>query len=75
MEYDRGDNFPIDFEPNGILFGPKSERKTITTIGYHEIEKKQKALPVSVLGVSEAFFAGEHSGTETTRLGNALASW
>ena len=23
MGYDRGDSFPIDFEPNGILFGSK----------------------------------------------------
>ena len=25
MEYDRGDSFPFDFEPNGIPFGPKSK--------------------------------------------------
>ena len=27
MGYDRGDCFPFDFEPNGILFGSKSEGK------------------------------------------------
>ena len=25
MGYDRGDSFPFDFEPNGILFGSKSK--------------------------------------------------
>ena len=27
MEYDRGDRFPFDFEPNGNPFGSKSKRK------------------------------------------------
>ena len=27
MGYDRGDSFPIDFEPNGIAFGSKSIEK------------------------------------------------
>ena len=27
MGYDRGDSFPLDFEPNGILFGSKSKGK------------------------------------------------
>ena len=27
MRYDRGDRFPFDFEPNGILFGSKSKGK------------------------------------------------
>ena len=27
MEYDRGDSFPFDFEPNGIPFGSKSKGK------------------------------------------------
>ena len=27
MGYDRGDSFPIDFEPNGIPFGSKSKGK------------------------------------------------
>ena len=27
MGYDRGDNFPFNFEPNGILFGLKSKGK------------------------------------------------
>ena len=27
MGYDRGDNFPFDFEPNGIPFGSKLEGK------------------------------------------------
>ena len=27
MEYDRGDSFPIDFEPNGTPFGSKSKGK------------------------------------------------
>ena len=27
MEYDRGDSFPFNFEPNGIPFGSKSKGK------------------------------------------------
>ena len=27
MGYDRGDSFPFDFEPNGFLFGSKSNGK------------------------------------------------
>ena len=27
MGYDRGDGFPLDFEPNAILFGSKSRGK------------------------------------------------
>ena len=27
MGYDRGDSFPFNFEPNGILFGSKSKEK------------------------------------------------
>ena len=27
MGYDRGDSFPLDFGPNGILFGSKSKGK------------------------------------------------
>ena len=27
MGYDRSDSFPIDFEPNGHPFGPKSKEK------------------------------------------------
>ena len=27
MEYNRGDDFPFDFEPNGIQFGSKSKGK------------------------------------------------
>ena len=27
MGYDRGDSFPFDFEPNGILFGSKLKGK------------------------------------------------
>ena len=27
MEYDRGDSFPFDNEPNGIQFGSKSKEK------------------------------------------------
>ena len=27
MEYDRGDSFPFDFEPNGIPFGSKAREK------------------------------------------------
>ena len=27
MEYDRGDSFSFDFEPNGFPFGPKSKGK------------------------------------------------
>ena len=27
MGYDRGDNFPIDVEPNGVPFGLKSKGK------------------------------------------------
>ena len=37
MEYDRGDSFPSDFEPNGIPFSSKSKEWTVTItifIGY-----------------------------------------
>ena len=27
MGYDRGENFPFDFQPNGISFGSKSKGK------------------------------------------------
>ena len=29
MGYDRGDSFPLDFEPNGIPFGSKSKGKLL----------------------------------------------
>ena len=32
MEYDRGDNFDFDFEPNGISFGSNTKKKPATTI-------------------------------------------
>ena len=27
MGYDRGDSFPVDFEPNGITFGSRNRKE------------------------------------------------
>ena len=40
--YDRGDSFPFDFEPNGIPFGSKSERKPSPRSYTIQREKKWK---------------------------------
>ena len=40
MGYDRGDSFPLDFEPNGIPFGSKSKGKLSPRSYRIQCEKK-----------------------------------
>ena len=42
MGYDRGDSFPFNFEPNGILFGSKLKRKLSLQSYLIQFEKKLK---------------------------------
>jgi len=37
MEYDRGDSFPFNFDPNGIQYWLKIKGITVTTIIFHSI--------------------------------------
>ena len=41
-EYDRGDSFPFDFEPNGIPFGSKSKGKLSRRSYSIQYERKWK---------------------------------
>ena len=42
MGYDRGDNFPFNFEPNGIPFGSKSKGKLQPRLYPIQCERKEK---------------------------------
>ena len=42
MGYDHGDNFPFDFEPNGIPFGSKSKGKLSPRSYLIQFERKRK---------------------------------
>ena len=42
MKHDRSDCFPFDFEPNGIPFCSKLNRKTVTTTISHSIRKEME---------------------------------
>ena len=42
-EYDRGDSFPSDFEPNGIPFGSKLQRKRSPRAYSVRFERKRKS--------------------------------
>ena len=42
MGYDRGDSFPIDFEPNRIAFGSKSKEKLSPRSYPIQFERKMK---------------------------------
>ena len=42
MAYDRGDSFPLDFEPNGIPFGSKSIEKLSPRLYLIQCERKWK---------------------------------
>ena len=42
MRYDRGDSFPIDFEPNGNPFGSKSKGKLSPQTYPIQLERKWK---------------------------------
>ena len=44
MEYDRGDRFPSDFEPNEILFGSKSKGKVSSRLYSIQFESKWKSI-------------------------------
>ena len=48
MEYDRGDNFPFDFEPNGIPSGWKLKGKLSPRSYSMQFERKLKSVFVSV---------------------------
>ena len=48
MGYDHGDNFPLDFEPNGIPFGSKSKRKLSPRSYPIQFERKWKHIFLSV---------------------------
>ena len=48
MGYDRGDSFPFDFEPNGILFGAKSKGKLSPQSYPLQFERKWKHSFLSV---------------------------
>ena len=42
MEYDRGDSFPLNFEPNGIRFGSKSKGKLSPRSHPIQCERKRR---------------------------------
>ena len=42
LGYDRGDRFPLDFEPNGIPFGSKLKGKLPPRLYPHQCERKWK---------------------------------
>ena len=46
MGYDRGDSFPLDFEPNGIPFGSKSKGKLSPRSHPIQCERKYSSLRV-----------------------------
>ena len=48
MGYDRGDSFPLDFEPNGILFGSKLKGKPSPRSYPIKFERKWKSSFLSV---------------------------
>ena len=49
MEYDRGDSFSFDFEPNGNPFGSKSKGKLSPRSYPIQIERKRKTSFFSVV--------------------------
>ena len=51
MGYDRGDSFPLDFEPNVIPFGSKSKGKLSPRTDPIQIENKWDASFLSVVKV------------------------
>ena len=48
MGYDRGDSFPFEFEPNGIIFGLKSKGKLSPRSYPSQCERKWKHSFLSV---------------------------
>ena len=48
MGYDRGDSFPLDFQPNGIPFGSQSKRKLSPRSYPIQCERKPKHSFLSV---------------------------
>ena len=59
MGYDRGDSFPIDFEPNGFPLGSKAKSKNITTIIshcktalFHDTIKRVMPVPACICNVT-----------------------
>ena len=51
MEYDRGDSFPFDFEPNGIPFGSKLKGKLSPRSYPIQCERKWKHSFLSVVAM------------------------
>ena len=63
MGYDRGDSFPIDFEPNGIPFGSITKGK-LSPRSYpiqFEMKSKYSFLSVGTPGDKGDFFLPEHN--------------
>ena len=57
MGYDRGDSFPLDFEPNGFPFGSKSKGKLSPRSYPIRFERKWKS---SFLSVSDGRILNTH---------------
>ena len=55
MEYDRGDSFPFDFEPNGFSFGSISKGKLSG--------KTEKTSPIRIIAVRETGVSRHQRGT------------
>ena len=47
MEYDRGESFPLDFEPNEIVFSSKSKRKLSPRSYSTQFERKWESINLS----------------------------
>ena len=60
MGYDRGDNFPLDFEPNGIPFGSKSNEKVSPRSYPIQCERKWKYSFLSVAIFILLFYVWRH---------------
>ena len=49
MEYDRGDSFPFDLEPNEIPFGSENQKRKLSPRSYPiKVERKWKYTFLSV---------------------------
>ena len=57
MEHDHGDNFSFDFEPNGILFSSKLDRKLSPRSYSIQFERKGKSIFVSVTSIAMLRFS------------------
>ena len=55
MGYNRGDSFPFDCEPNGVLFDSKSKEKLSPQLYPIQFERKRKYNFLSVTGALASF--------------------